>query len=349
MLLCSCLIIAMQLVLGLGACSDPPTRDMTAYAQARDSVYARPINHSHIAFTLPNKRLLAENVAYDLVTASFFVGSTHFGNVSRRRADGSISEFIPTGRDGMWMVIGMKVDAQRRLLWVNSSAGSNFVGFKPADAGHAALFSYDLASGKLTKKLVPSDSGSDFFNDLVVLRDGSVFVTDMAAGAIYRCAPGAMQIERWVNLARASSPNGIAIDGDERYLYVAVEGGINRIEIASSAVESVTSDWRVDARDIDGLYWYDGSLVAIQGGRLNRVQRFRLSNDGVSIVGADVLEANHPMFMNPTTGVIVGRALFLVANSQFDSFLPDGTLFPDDRLFETVILRVPLGGRGTPQ
>lgn len=349
MLLRSCLIIAIQLVLGFEACSDPPNRDTTAYAQARDSAFARPINRSNIAFTIPNKRLLAENVAYDPVTASFFVGSTHFGNVWRRGANGSISEFIPTGRDGMWMVIGMKVDAPRRLLWVNSSAGTNFLGFKRADAGRAALFSYDLASASLAKKFIPSDTGAHFFNDLVVLRDGSVFVTDMAAGAIYRRARSAMRLERWLNLGQGSSPNGIAIDADERYLYVAVEDGITRIEIANRTVESVIANTRVYARGIDGLYWYDGSLIAIQGGRRNRVQRFTLSKDGASIVSADVVEANHPMFMNPTTGVIVGQALFVVANSQFDSFLPDGTLFPDDRLFETVILRVPLGGPGTGQ
>jgi len=44
--------------------------------------------------------------------------------------------------------------------------------------------------------------------------------------------------------------------------------------------------------------------------------------------------------MNPTTGVVVGDELFYVANSQFVSVSPSGVLFPPERLFETVILRV---------
>lgn len=80
----------------------------------------------------------------------------------------------------------------------------------------------------------------------------------------------------------------------------------------------------------------------MQGGRRNRVQQFAVDLDGGRLLSAQVLEANHPMFMNPTTGVVVGDELYFIANSQFSSFMKDGKLFPESRLFETVILRLPL-------
>lgn len=69
----------------LGA-QTPPV-DRTSYAYARDSVFARPMNRGSIAFTIPTKDLLAENVAYDPRDRSFYVWSTRHGNVVRRAAD----------------------------------------------------------------------------------------------------------------------------------------------------------------------------------------------------------------------------------------------------------------------
>ena len=108
-----------------GQAAAPRPVDRTAYAFARDSAFATPVNNSLIAFSIPQKDLLAENVAFDPRDSSFYVGSTRHGKVVKRTKDGRVSDFIPTGRDGMWMVVGMKVDPARNALWVNSSAQGN--------------------------------------------------------------------------------------------------------------------------------------------------------------------------------------------------------------------------------
>ena len=336
------LLVALGLVLTAPAAASaqaPP--DRTAYALARDSAWARPVNRSLIAFTIPQKDLLAENVAHDPETGAFFVGSTRHGTITRRDADGRVSDFAAPARDGLWMVIGMKVDAPRRLLWVNTTAGANYVRHRAEDQGRTALVAYDLRSGALARRLVPSDTGRHFFNDLAVAGDGTVYVTDMTGGAIYRLRAGAEALERWHVLQGATFPNGITLSGDGRTLYVAHREGIGALDVASREWRALAAPEGVDPLGIDGLYWLDGALLGVQGGWRNRVQRFALSPDGRAIAGATVVEAHHPMFMNPTTGVVVGRELYYVANSQFGSFAPpDRTLFPAERLFETVILRV---------
>jgi sugar lactone lactonase YvrE len=314
--------------------------DRTAYAFARDSAFARPINRSTIAFVLPEKDLLAENVAYDPRDGSFFVGSTRHGKIVRRARDGRVTDFAPSGRDGMWMVIGMKVDTARSSLWVNSSGGSNYVRHASTDAGKAALFRFDLATGRLLARYAPSEAGAHFFNDLVIDRRGTVYLTDMAAGAIYVLDPSADRLTVWSRPTGFSDPNGIALSGDGRTLYVVSDEGVNAFDAATRARTILSRPDSIDVLGVDGLYWMNGSLVGIQGWRRNRVQRFTLSEDRARITGAVVLEANHPMFMNPTTGVVVGDELYYVANSQFGSFSPDGSLFTPERLFETVTLRV---------
>jgi DNA-binding beta-propeller fold protein YncE len=314
--------------------------DRTAYAQARDSAYARPINHSSIAFTLAEKDLLPENLAFDPADGSFYIGSTRKGKVVRRASNGRVTDFIPSGRDGLWMVVGLKVDSARRILWVNSSGASNYFRYTAADDGKAGLFRYDLKTGNLLKKFLPKEDGPHFFNDLVVTRDGRVFVTDMAGKAIYLASPQADSLVRWIAPESFTDPNGIALSTDERTLYVASVEGLNSIDIATRTSTLLPRPADVDDVGIDGLYFVNGSLIGIQGGRRNVVQRFVLNPDRTRIERAEVLEANHPMFMNPTTGVIVGRDLYYIANSQFGSFDKNGSLFPPDRLFEPVILRL---------
>jgi sugar lactone lactonase YvrE len=144
----------------------------------------------------------------------------------------------------------------------------------------------------------------------------------------------------WTRPSGLSDPNGITLSGDQRTLYVASDEGINSFDMPTRARTILSRPDSIDVLGIDGLYWMNGALVGIQGWRRNRVQRFSLSEDGRRITEAQIIEANHPMFMYPTTGVVVAEELYSVANSQFGSISPSGVLFPRERLFETVILRV---------
>lgn len=107
-----------------------------------------PVNHSLIAFALTEKDLLPENVAFDANTGSFFVGSTRKGKILRVTADGTVSDFVGPRGHGLWMVAGMKADAERRRLWVVSSYGSGLEGYQARKGSPAALVSFDLDSGR---------------------------------------------------------------------------------------------------------------------------------------------------------------------------------------------------------
>ena len=94
---------------------------------------------------------------------------------------------------------------------------------------------------------------------------------------------------------------------------------------------------------IDGLYFHRGSLVAVQNSAgTERIVRFRLNAALDAIESEEVLESRNPLFDIPTTGVLVGGALAVIANSQLDSLDEQGRLKSGVELTEPVILEIPV-------
>ena len=70
--------------------------------------------------------------------------------------------------------------------------------------------------------------------------------------------------------------------------------------------------------------------------------RFFPSQDYERIEHAGVVAANHPMFNEPTLGVLVRDTFYYIANSQWGSFNPDKTIFPLEKLQEPIVLKTQL-------
>lgn len=305
-----------------------------------------PVNNSYISFTLREKDLLPENIAYDKVEGASYIGSTRKGKIIKVDGKGNESDFTSPRQDGLWQVIGMKVDEKRRILWVCSSLGENLVGYKKSETNPAGIFKYDLKTGKLIKKFVLDVLGEQhFFNDLTLNEQGDVFITHTFKGAaIFKIEHDSDKLEIFLQPERFANPNGITISKDNKTLFVAHQFGVKTIDIATKEMRNLQYPDDVSAKGIDGLYFYENSLIVIQPAQ-NMVRRFFLDDTKQSVTRAETLEAHHPMFNVPTTGVIVGNGFYYIANSQFDSFNEDGTLFPMEKLFQPVILRVELSAK----
>ena len=297
---------------------------------------------STVAFRVAEPDLIPEGLAHDPVTGDFFLGSVHKRKIVRVGADGKVRDFATSGQDGLSEVLGLKVDPERRLLWAMSAGGK-------ADGpreGWSAAFVYDLASGQLRRRYPLDDApGKHLLNDLALAAGGRAFLTDSASGAVWRVDPGAETPAPLVPAGRLDYPNGIALSGDERRLYVAdFASGISIVDPATGRVQPLPHPANVSLHGVDGLYWHPSGLVAVQNGAgTERVVRFRLSPDGLRVVGLDVLESRNPLFAIPTTGAIVGADFYFIANSLLDRLGPDGRLKPNPRLEEVVVLKAPLG------
>lgn len=317
-----------------------PLLGHTAPAAAQAPV----VNHSTIAFTLQEKDLLPENLAYDPKSGDFFVGSTRMGKILRVSPGCHEQDFVSARAEGLWQVIGMKADAKRRVLWVASSDGGNLIGHKQAKGNAAGLFKFDLDDGRLLGRYLLAEPGAvHFLNDLVVATDGDVYVTHMFdAGQVWRLD---VKTGTFAPFYRGDAafhdPNGIALSPDGKRLYVASDEGISLISGDGAVRKAVADPTAFKLGGVDGLYVYAHALVFLQPD-LNRVSRCELSADGLTAVSCKVLELNHPLFHHITTGVVVGNTLYYIANSQFDSVDDQGRLPPLDQLYQPVVLKLDL-------
>ncbi|MCE7991094.1 MAG: hypothetical protein HEP71_03905 [Roseivirga sp.] len=305
------------------------------------------ISNSLIAFTIPEKDLLPESVAYDSRTESFFVGSTRKGKVIKIDKYGKQTEFISQANNSLWMVIGMKVDSQRRHLWLCSSGGDNLIGYNRKDDKEgrpAGIFKFNLDNGSLIQKFVLDEPGkAHFFNDLIIAGNGDVYATHMFAEAkIYKISAEASDMEVFASDTGLQYPNGLALADNGKELFIAHSAGVSKLNLETKTFTSLTSLEGVDITrraSIDGLYYYKWSLIGVQSDSKQVIQ-LMLNEDGTGFKEAKVLEKGHPMMNRPTTGVLVGSEFYYIANAQFDNFNKDGSLFPMERMYEPVILKV---------
>lgn len=278
-----------------------------------------------VAFTIAERDLIPEGIAYDSVDESFYVSSTYRRKIVRVNAAGEADDFVDQGAHGLWGVVGMTVDVERRLLWAASShagEGMPMVDMPADEEGHAGLFAFHLETGELARRFLLSEGGH-FLNDVAVTPSGDVLVTDSRTRAVYRAGVGdeaALTLVPFVELGQHGSPNGIALSEDGETVFVAVGSDVVAIRTDTRAVRLLA---RPDGPKgvIDGLYYSHGSLIAVQpfvDGAY--VVRLLLGQSGDEIVEARSLVAGHESLDQPTTGALVGDAFFFIANSHLQTF-----------------------------
>ncbi len=322
-------------------------RGTPAWAGAAGVVarHAAPEGAAETVARIAEPDFMPEGIAADPVTGDLFVGSMHLRKIVRLAADGAASDFVPAGRDGLDSVVGLKVDADRRLLWACSGASVQMRGGTPADSARTGLYAFDLESGRtVTRVMLPDTTRACFFNDCCLGRDGEVYVTDTMQGGIYVLRAGADRFETVVGPGVLVGSNGLALSDDGRRLYVAEYTlGIAVVDLPGGEVTRLLHPEEIAVCYADGLLWHQGSLIAVQNGRgLDRVARFYLDGSGLRVMGMTVLAARLPGFDEPTTATLAGGACLFIANSELNRFGPDGRLRPAEPRRDFLIMRTPL-------
>ena len=142
-----------------------------------------------------------------------------------------------------------------------------------------------------------------------------------------------------LTLPEGHYPNGIDLSPHGQLLFVSTGEGVVVVDPDSADWYPLAAPDGESLAGIDGMYFFKESLVAVQG---ERIARFHLSDGYDRAERVEVLEESHPLFDQPTTGVIDNRFLFYIANSQFTKFDEQYHLAPRDQLRDVVILRLPL-------
>jgi hypothetical protein len=283
------------------------------------------------AFTFDDGELLPEGIAWDSRRKRFFLGSTWKHYIVECTATGDCRPLVKDGQDGLYEVLGIKVDPRDRTVWAVSNS-----------AGESGLFHFDAPSGSLIRKYTLSRvTEPHLFNDLAISSQGDVFVTDTRAGTVYWVSAATGRLEIFDPKLKVEAANGIALSSDDKTLYVAgFPDGITVVNVASKTFHAIGHPPDLCLGNIDGLSYFNGSLIAIQNGVMTpRVARYRLAADGNSIESFEVLERRNPLFEGITTGTMADGAFYFMANTQLDKVV-GGRIKPGVQLNPVKILRI---------
>jgi tetratricopeptide (TPR) repeat protein len=311
---------------------------------ARIEANKLPLGKSVPAFTVHEKGIVPESVAFDPVTRTFYLSSIYKRKILRITEKGEVRDFA-TEADGLWSVFGMRVDARRRVLWACTASHPQMSNYNAAENGTSAILKFDLQSGKLVKKyFVPAKAGRHLLGDLVLNSSGDVFASDSLSAAIYVIRQGTDEMDLFVESPSFGSPQGLAFSADEKNLFMAdYSNGIFLINLATKKIMNYPAPIDGTLLGIDGLYSYRGSLIGVQNGvNPQRIVRLSVKSDLTRIERVETIAANNPAFDEPTLGVLVKDTFYFIANSQWESIDDKGQLAPDEKLKEPVVLKVKL-------
>jgi sugar lactone lactonase YvrE len=288
------------------------------------------------AFRVGEKGLLPEGIAYDPVERAFYLGST-----TRRKIVKIVEGRPPTDllspRPDVESIGGLRVDAGRRRLWAVAGTDPRQDGFVKGAPERNALVEIDLAKGEVLRVVPLDEPGRHGLNDVAVDASGRPFSTDSAAGQVYTLGEG-RSLAPLFAAPPYVVPNGIAFDDEGKVLFVADDVGVHRVDVAARTTRLLPHPPGTSLASFDGLYFQRSAagsrLVGVQiAAGPGRVVEATLSQALDAVTGVRILESDHPLFEGPTTGAVVGDALFVIANSQ---------LWAPREPAETIILRVPL-------
>lgn len=240
--------------------------------------------------------------------------------------------------ESKFSVFAMKSDAEEKYLWVVTAAMPEMLGFSKEMEGKAEVLKIDIKTRKIIKRF-PMD-GNHVFGDLILDKNGIVYVSDSGETKIYRISNDKMSV--WLDLKpEAFNLQGITFNEKQSKIYIAdYLKGILVIDVQNPQ----NRNWLdfpkgTTPKGIDGLVFHKNSLFAIHNGvKPIRIIQYHLNEKQNKISSFKIIDHNRPEFDEPALGIILNEKLYFFSNSPWKGydkqFNLDETKFENPMLFE---------------
>lgn len=297
------------------------------------------IQNSIAAATIRDSGLVAEDIAYDPTAKTFYVTSVLKKKIVRVRADGSVDDFA-AAPDG-WPMLAIALDAERGIVWATEAAMDQFSAAPAKDWGKSAVVCFRSSDGMLLKRLMGPPKSA--LGDMTLTSNGDVIVSDGAGGGVYRVrlkASSSDSPER-IDGGDFISPQTPAMHPDGKHVFVPdYPRGIGVLDLATKQVKWIDSEHQHALQGIDGLYYHDGVLIAVQNGATpERVVLFRLDPGFTRILSERSIESATPTIGDPTHGVLISGTFYYIANSGWSELDDHGNVKPSSKLTSALIMK----------
>jgi hypothetical protein len=283
-----------------------------AVLDRRFDANAAPLDPGGRVAELPLDLKLVEGIAHDRKT-----GTTYYATVVSRALWASKRGVLTRVAlpEATGSLFGLAIDGRRRLLWAASGVADPTPGAQTAFKG---LIAIDLDGRKPPAMIrMPGDASPA---DILLARDGSVFVADGAAGGVYRCDAPCATIVPMVARDLLRGPQGMVESADRSALIVSGYGtGLWRVPIAGGAPQRIAATSPAMLDGIDGMTASKGRVIAIQNGTVpRRIVEIRLSTDGARLTALKPLVRVAAEAGEPTLGTMIGRDFVYIADAQWE-------------------------------
>jgi sugar lactone lactonase YvrE len=263
-------------------------------------------------YDLSSDDSVPEGVTFDPQTRQFYATSLQGGSIVRLDTEGRESIF--RAADNRAELVGAKIDAERRRLWVCA---------QEVDGGDNRVWVFNLDTTALELEfLLGALTTGGSCNDLALDRAGVAYVTDPANPYLYRLDPGTgtgtiLATDPLFNDGTGAGLglNGIALTADESALIVGkfLPASLFRVSLPNAdSIESITLSG--DALPPpDGIVFLNGDLFAVSGDSVNRV---RLNAD---FSAGDVVTVAQRSGLS--TATVAESRLYVIKSDVFHFFL----------------------------
>lgn len=260
--------------------------------------------------------LFPESIALDTASGNIYVSSIGQKKIVWRDSSGVVHDLIRPNEYGFEQGLGMKVADGK--LWALSSA---------VDQNKAMIFQFDLKTHQLQRKYDISSSKVIFLNDLCLVNNKHLYLTDSRNSDIYQLDIGSGQYLVY-NKTPVPRPNGISYDSLRHQLFIASDTlGMVILSLSNRTARPLKMPPGQSSAGLDGLYFYRQSIIGIYNRPddlpRNAVLRFYLNHTGDAVVYVDSL-FNGP-FSTPTTGFISKDRFSFLSKTFLSDFLTKKT------------------------
>lgn len=307
----------------------------------------QPLSRSTVVKELEEKAIIPEGIAVNENTGDIYLSSTYKRKIIRIKPDGTVEDFVSSKQDGLYSTLGMEVNETTNELWVISAAIHKYLPMLDGEEENlikSKIYRYNLQDGTIMKVYSFDTDEPIAFNDLTISRSGDVFITESMTPAVYKIAADTDEIELFYQEETFNTfYNGLALSSDESTLFVARSNGIVRLDPDSGEfLDELHHADTISLQGIDGMSYYNGSLICHQTSTIGGIEMYQLSEDNSRVIGRHTLESWNDYFDQASTGEIYNGKYIYIANAQMRSAFDNGSLKPLSELKPHVILELNL-------
>jgi len=295
---------------------------------------SKTIVSSKEKFSLSEKDLHPEGLLYLEKHKLWLSSSIRNKKVVSFDEKGNCSDWFT---DCLYSVFAIRADPKEKYLWITCSAIPEMKGFSKQLVGKSEILKVDIATRKLVKRY--AIEGNHVFGDLVVIKNNDVYISDSDEAIIYKIENESLVL--WKDLQNeAFNLQGITFNANESKLFIAdYLKGVLVIDLTSKNGNWLEFPDHASQKGIDGLVFYNNSLIAIQNGVVPiRIVRYVLNESQTKIIDFTVLDHNRKVFDEPSLTTLVKNKIYFFANSPWKFYDKNGQLdetkLENPKLFE---------------